>query len=214
MSLAPSSRVCLVLPPVQITLPSEFLKTCRGSESPRPGFSVVGPEKRTETMMMMVFVMWWWWFGRGEKYMVELCSEADRDAVETKLENFGVAVHRHVRSLKRLPALYVRSERAERFEKVLVSDGICGVHRVRSTRAKHVVEKKKTTLEREMMPMGKYWHLDRVNQNYLPLDGDDSTLATGRGQCRNQISILRDLISLFGSSFIFYFLTVVSCVQS
>ncbi|KAJ8607185.1 hypothetical protein CTAYLR_007344 [Chrysophaeum taylorii] len=105
-----------------------------------------------------------------DKYLVQLCSEEVREVVEAAVSRHAT-VRKHVRNLRRLPSMYVSARDSSRLRRI---DGVCDVIRVRQ-HAAHLLD------EHAARPMGAWWHADRLNQDLLPLDGDDSRRGNGSG---------------------------------
>lgn len=107
------------------------------------------------------------------KFVVRLCDEAQRDKVQKRIngESIGEITH-HVRHLRELPALLVRSvSRPQQLD----MEGVCSVEPVH----RHKLDDS-ALLDKEA-PAGAWWHTDRINQDRLPLDGDDSRVSSGFG---------------------------------
>ncbi|KAJ8606964.1 hypothetical protein CTAYLR_009276 [Chrysophaeum taylorii] len=115
-------------------------------------------------------------------FCVRLCGEGHRKTVSKyiawrsgKKRSFSAVVTRHVRRLKTLPALYVHNASDAAVEELRGHSSVCGVAsvaRVRAARGKADY----------LAPAGAWWHLDRINQIGLPLDG---TLPGAGGAGRN-----------------------------
>lgn len=111
------------------------------------------------------------------KVLLRLCNEEDRASVSAAVEAGGHGtVRNHLRHLRTLPSFFVHDNPS--IDEIGKLEGVCDVVRVRRHRTRSV---NATYFYEEAAPMGKWWHVDRVNQDELPLDGDVSLAANGSG---------------------------------
>ncbi|KAJ8598952.1 hypothetical protein CTAYLR_010456 [Chrysophaeum taylorii] len=116
---------------------------------------------------------------KHDRYVVRLCEERHREVVARRVMSSSSSEARHIRHLGALPALFVDASLGAIAE-LRGSEGVCDVSRVGERHA-HLWTVQNESLEEFVAPAGKWWHLDRINQARLPLDGDANRSRTGKG---------------------------------
>lgn len=119
---------------------------------------------------------------QGE-YFLRLCHEFHRSFVasfistrHSSADGFSAVVTRHIRNLEALPSLFLRDVSLTAVEEMKHLEGICELRPV------SILSAHDPSLEEYAAPNnGTWWHLDRINQALLPLDGNGSRLLTGVG---------------------------------
>lgn len=121
-------------------------------------------------------------FHQGE-FFLRLCHEGHRELVASFIrsrhasaDRFSAVVTRHIRNLEALPALFLRKVSAAAVTEIKRVKGVCELRPV------SILSAHSPSLEEYVAPNnGTWWHLDRINQALLPLDGDGSRNLTGVG---------------------------------
>mmetsp|Transcript_17778 Transcript_17778/g.23174 ORF Transcript_17778/g.23174 Transcript_17778/m.23174 type:complete len:557 (-) Transcript_17778:83-1753(-) len=110
--------------------------------------------------------------------IVELCAERHRASVMSALSGREKVLH--VRHLRAFPAIILSEEVGlpEHFDLV---EGVCKIHKKRRNYISGLPGMPRDALIKEIAPDGVWWHLDRVNQDFEPLDGDARFAGDGRG---------------------------------